>query len=68
MQVYADEAKTGTKEDTRPEFQKMLEDCRQGRINLILTKSISRLARNTVTVLQSVQALREPRRNGIYSN
>ena len=41
--VYADEALTGTKEN-RAEFQKLLNRCRQGEIDLILTKSISRFA------------------------
>jgi DNA invertase Pin-like site-specific DNA recombinase len=60
VSVYADEAETGTR-DTQPQFQQMLKDCRDGKIDRILTKSISRLSRNTVTVtvLQSVQALRE---------
>ncbi len=58
VRVYADEALTGTK-DTRPEFQAMLASCKQGLIDLVITKSISRLARNTVTVLESVRALKE---------
>ncbi len=48
--VYADEALTGTK-DNRPEFQRMLQDCRDGKIDMIITKSITRFARNTVTLL-----------------
>ena len=43
--VYADEAKTGTK-DSRANFQRLLSDCRAGKIDLIITKSISRFARN----------------------
>lgn len=56
--VYADEAMTGTKED-RVQFQKLLERCRNGEINLILTKSISRFARNTVTLLETVRELKK---------
>jgi len=56
--VYADEAITGTK-DERPEFQRMLDDCRMGRIDMIITKSISRFARNTVTLLETVRELKE---------
>lgn len=56
--VYADEAVSGTKEN-RVEFQKMLDDCKQGEIDLIITKSISRFARNTVTVLETVRFLKE---------
>ncbi len=47
--VYADGAMIGTKE-CRDEFQRLLSDCRAGHIDLILTKSISRFARNTVTL------------------
>jgi DNA invertase Pin-like site-specific DNA recombinase len=55
--VYADEALTGTK-DTRPEFQRLIADCRAGRTDLVLTKSISRFARNTVTLLETVRELK----------
>ncbi|HCC35351.1 MAG TPA: recombinase family protein [Ruminococcaceae bacterium] len=55
--VFVDEAVTGTKE-ARSGFQKMLDECRAGNIELIITKSISRFARNTVTVLQSVRELK----------
>jgi len=56
--VYADEAKTGTKDD-RERFQKLLSDCRSGLIDLVITKSISRFARNTVTLLETVRELKE---------
>ena len=55
--VYADEGITGTKED-RPEFQRLLADCRDGKIDMIITKSISRFARNTVTLLKTVRELK----------
>jgi len=55
--VYADEALTGTK-DSRDEFQQLLNDCRLGRIDMIITKSISRFARNTVTLLETVRELK----------
>ena len=55
--IYADEAFTGTKE-VRPQFQKMLEECRSGNIDLVVTKSISRFARNTITLLQTVRELK----------
>lgn len=55
--VYADEAYTGTKGE-RPRFCQMLSDCRAGKIDLILTKSISRFARNTVTMLETVRELK----------
>ena len=56
--VYADEAMTGTKDD-RASFQRMLDDCRTGQIDLILTKSISRFARNTVSILRIVRELKD---------
>lgn len=56
--VYADEAKTGTK-DSRENFQRMLTDCRAGKIDHIITKSISRFSRNTVTLLETVRELKE---------
>ena len=56
--VYADEALSGTKDDRR-EFQRLLQDCRAGLIDMIITKSISRLARNTVTMLEVVRELKQ---------
>jgi len=55
--IYADEGISGTKED-RDEFQRMLNDCRLGKIDLILTKAISRFARNTMTMLETVRELK----------
>ena len=55
--IFADQGITGTK-DTRPEFQKMLALAREGNIDLILTKSISRFARNTTVVLEVVRELK----------
>lgn len=56
--VYADEALTGTK-DTRENFQRMIADCRSGKIDMVITKSISRFARNTVTLLDTVRELKQ---------
>ena len=55
--VYVDEAKTGTK-DNRQEFQRLISDCKQGKVDMIITKSISRFARNTLTVLETVRELK----------
>ena len=55
--VYADEAKTGTK-DSRESFQRLLADCHSGKIDRVLTKSVSRFARNTVTLLETVRELK----------
>ena len=56
--VYADQGISGFSE-RRPEFQKMMKEARAGKIDLIITKSISRFARNTVTVLKYVRELKE---------
>ncbi|MPM46823.1 hypothetical protein SDC9_93530 [bioreactor metagenome] len=56
--VFADRGVTGTTEN-RPEFQRMLQLCREGKIDLIITKSISRFARNTAVMLETVRALKE---------
>lgn len=57
--VYADDGVTGTKAEARMEFNRMLADCEAGRIDIILTKSISRFARNTVDLLSTVRHLKE---------
>ena len=56
--IYYDRAITGSKEN-RPGFQQMLSDARTGKIDLIITKSISRFARNTVTVLKYSREMKE---------
>ena len=56
--VYADGGLSGTSTD-RAEFRRMLADCEAGKIDIILTKSISRFARNTVDLLETVRHLRE---------
>ena len=56
--VYADEAETGTR-DTRPEFQRLISDCCQGKIDMVITKTISRFARNTITLLETVRSLKK---------
>lgn len=55
--VYADEALTGTR-DNRENFQRLLADCRAGMVDMVITKSISRFARNTVTLLETVRELK----------
>ena len=56
---YADWGVTGTKAEARKNFMRMIEDCRAGKINRILVKSISRFARNTVDTLMYIRELRE---------
>lgn len=57
--IFADEAITGTKVDKRDSFQEMITKCQNGEIDMVLTKSISRFARNTLDTLQYVRMLRE---------
>ena len=57
--IYADEGISGKSAARRPQFQQMLEACRQKKIDLILTKSISRFARNTVDLVKTVRELKE---------
>lgn len=57
--VYADEGITGTSMKHREDFKRMLRACREGRIDLILCKSVSRFGRNSVDVLKTIRALRE---------
>lgn len=57
--IFADEGITGTSARKRPEFLRMIRQCRQKKIDIILTKSISRFARNTVDCLNYIRVLRE---------
>lgn len=57
--IYADPGITGTRAEKRPDFLRMIEDCRAGKINKILVKSISRFARNTVDALNYIRELKE---------
>lgn len=54
---YIDEGKSGTETTHRKRFNEMIKDCKAGKIDLILTKSISRFARNTVDTLVTVRDL-----------
>ena len=57
--IFADEGITGTSARKRPEFLKMIRQCRQKKIDVVLTKSISRFARNTVDCLHYIRLLKE---------
>ena len=61
--VYADDGITGTQVEHRTEFLRMMDDCENGLIDYIITKSISRFARNTLECLSYVRRLKE---KGIY--
>ena len=57
--VYSDAGISGTATKNRSEFQRLIADCEKGLVDIILTKSISRFARNTVDLLKTVRHLRE---------
>ncbi len=56
--IYGDKGKSGLKTAGRPGLQRLLEDCRAGKIDLILTKSISRFARSMSDCAEMIQELR----------
>lgn len=66
VDMYADEAVTGTKVDKRDEFNRMMDDCREGKIDLILVKSASRFARNTYDGLNAVRELKSMGINVVF--
>lgn len=57
--VYADEAVTGTKTDKRDEFQRLIRDCKAGKIDRIIVKSISRFVRNTLDCISTARELKK---------
>lgn len=57
--IYADEGITGTIAKKRPDFMRMIEDCRKGKIDIIITKSVSRFSRNNLDCLLYVRELKE---------
>jgi len=57
--IYADDGKSATNTKKRDDFNAMIEDCIAGKIDLVLTKSVSRFARNTVDSLQNIRKLKE---------
>lgn len=58
VEIYADEGITGTIAKKRDNFMRMIRDCEKGKIDLILTKSVARFARNTVDSLKYVRKLK----------
>lgn len=56
--IYADEGISGTRADKRTEFKKMIDDCLEGKIDYVITKSVSRFSRNTVDCLDYVRMLK----------
>ena len=58
VEVYADDGISGTNTKKRDEFNRMIDDCKAGKIDMILTKSISRFSRNTVDCLKYTRELK----------
>ena len=58
VSIYSDNGISGTTIN-RPEFQRMLQDCREGKIDLVITKSVTRFARNTVILLETIRELKK---------
>lgn len=57
--IYADDGKSATSTKTRDDFQAMIDDCMAGKIDMVITKSIGRFARNTVDSLVNIRKLKE---------
>lgn len=58
VSIYSDNGISGTTIN-RPELQRMLQDCREGKIDLVITKSVTRFARNTVILLETIRELKK---------
>ena len=59
VDIYADDGISGTNTKKREEFNRMIENCMAGKIDMIITKSISRFARNTLDCLQYIRKLKD---------
>lgn len=57
--IYADEGISGTSTKNRTQFNQMIKDCKEHKIDMVLTKSISRFARNTLDCLKYIRLLKE---------
>ena len=57
--IYADDGKSATNTKKRDDFNAMIDDCMAGKIDMVITKSVSRFARNTVDSLQNIRKLKE---------
>ena len=62
VDIYADEGITGTSRSKRDEFNRMMKDCKDGKVDRILVKSVSRFVRNS---LECIEAIRELKNNGV---
>ena len=57
--IYADDGISGMNTKKRDEFQRMINDCNEGKIDMVITKSISRFARNTLDCLKYIRQLKD---------
>ncbi len=57
--IYTDDGKSATNTKKRDDFNAMIEDCIAGKIDMVITRSVSRFARNTVDSLQNIRKLKE---------
>lgn len=57
--IYADDGISGTNTKKRDDFNRMIDDCMAGKIDMVVTKSISRFARNTLDCLKYIRQLKE---------
>ena len=64
--IFADEGISGTNTKKRDEFNRMIEECKVGNIDMVLTKSISRFARNTLDCLKYIRMLKEKGIAGLF--
>lgn len=58
VEVYVDQGITGTQAQKRPEFLRMMEDAKKGKFDLIITREVSRFARNTVDALSYTRQMK----------
>lgn len=56
--IFADEAKSGTQVKSRDEFLRMMKECENGNIDIIITKSVTRFARNTIDSIETIRKLK----------
>ena len=68
IEVYSDEGITGTSTKKRDNFNRMIKDCEEGKIDTILTKEVSRFARNTIDTLTYTRKLSDLGINVIFMN
>lgn len=64
--IFADDGISGTNTKKRDEFNRMIDECMAGNIDMIITKSISRFARNTLDCLQYIRKLKEKEYCGLF--